>query len=159
MSVSLIKSANFGKSKSGLTGQVGYRVVDTLGAVITERTVVGISEVVPGSGIYSAVIEFPDGFRGMVAWDTGGANPAFAAEEYNAEENNAGIESGAILNVSNDVEIIRQMTTGRWHLNAENSTMTFYREDNTTPIFTYELFDENENPSIESVFQRKLVTP
>lgn len=159
MSVSLVKSANFGRSKSGLSGQVGYQVVDTSGNIIASRTTVSVSEVIAGSGIYSALIEFPDNFRGMIAWDTGGANPAFAAEEYNAEENNAGIESGAILNVSNDVEIIRQMTTGRWHLSAENSTMTFYREDNVTPIFTYELFDENEKPSIESVFQRKLVTP
>jgi hypothetical protein len=159
VSVSLVRTANFGKSKSGLTGQVGYQVVDINGSVIVARNTSGVDEVVPGSGIYRALIEFPDNFRGVVAWDTGGLTPAYAAEEYNSEENNASIESGAISNVSADVEIIRQMTTGRWHLNAEKSTMTFYREDNETPIFTYELFDENDNPSIESVFQRRLVTP
>lgn len=73
MTVTQAKSCNFGRLKTGATGSsgVGYTLLDRSGTVVAPRSTVGVHETAPG--IYGAPIEFPDGFRGQVLWDTGAA--------------------------------------------------------------------------------------
>jgi len=48
------------------------------------------------------------------------------------------------------------MTAGRWHLNKKDCTMTYYDESGKNMLVTYQLADENGNPSIESVYDRTI---
>jgi hypothetical protein len=81
------RTVNFGTTKSGLK-HVGYHLLNTKGAIVRTRTEVGVHEVGEGTGIYAAMVCFPDQFRGTVLWDTGQARPSYAAEEYNYYDNN-----------------------------------------------------------------------
>ena len=74
-------------------------------------------------------------------WDTGEATPTYASEEYNGNEYK--------------IDFTRHVTTGRWQINKSTSEMIFYKEDNQTEIVRYELFDEDGNPSVSSVFDRR----
>lgn len=72
MTVSQIKLVNFGKTRSGLS-TVGYAIFTSAGSIFTARTTSGVYELT-SSGIYGANIEFSDGFRGSIVWDTGEAS-------------------------------------------------------------------------------------
>lgn len=152
MTSDLIKTVNFGSTKTGLT-HVGYRLINIIGAITSERSEVGVYETVPGSGIYAALISFAAGFRGTIIWDTGEITPSFAAEEYNHAVNGA-----SVLNQINDlaaqINFIRAMTSGRWTLNRADATMSFYDESGLQLLMSYELKDDKGNPSIEAVFDR-----
>ncbi len=50
--------------------------------------------------------------------------------------------------------LIAKIETGRWKI--ENNAMIFYDEDETTPLFIFNLFDNNGNPTMADVFERKL---
>jgi hypothetical protein len=50
MSSELIKTVNFGSTKSGLT-RVGYQLINAYGTVSFERTETGVYETAAGSGI------------------------------------------------------------------------------------------------------------
>lgn len=133
-------NVNFGRLKADATGPsgVGYTVLDEEGTTVSPRTTDGVYQTAPG--IYAAYIAFPHPFSGQVLWDTGDAfdPPAYATEEYsNAEEM---------------VEKIYQMQFGRWEI--VNNQMIFYKEDNTTELARFDLFDESGNPSVDSVFKR-----
>ena len=82
MSYTRTKSANFGKGRAGLA-TVGYTLYNADGTVNTARSTAGVVERPSGSGIYLAPIAFPPGFQGLLAWDTGGLTPAYAADEVN----------------------------------------------------------------------------
>lgn len=152
MSSELIKTVNFGSTKSGLT-RVGYQLINAYGAVSFERTETGVYETAAGSGIYAALIEFSDGFRGTIMWDTGEEIPVFAAEEYNHSVNGASVLN-QLNGIVEQVNFIRAMTAGRWHLNRESSTMSFYDESGTQLLMEYDLKDDKGKPSIENVFER-----
>lgn len=51
-------------------------------------------------------------------------------------------------------ETVFKVETGRWKINADDYTMTFYDEDGTTPLFKYDLKDPDGNPSVECPFER-----
>lgn len=152
MSSELIKTVNFGSTKSGLA-HVGYQLINAQGTVSFERTETGVYETTTGSGIYAALVEFSDGFRGTIMWDTGEAIPVFAAEEYNHSVNGASVLN-QLNGIVEQVNFIRAMTAGKWSLNRENSTMSFYDESGTQLIMEYNLKDDKGNPSIENVFER-----
>lgn len=154
MSSELIKTANFGSTKSGLSN-VGYRLIDAAGAISTERTEAGVYETVPGSGIYAALIVFPAVFRGTILWDTGEPQPVFAAEEYNHAVNGSTVLQ-QMNGLVEQVNFIRAMTSGRWTLDKTSSTMSFFDESGLQLLMTYALSDDKGNPSIEAVFDRSV---
>src|SRR4051812_11997855 len=98
MSLTQLRNANFGKTKSNLTGTtgVGYTLLSFDGSENVARTTAGVYQLTSGSGLYAAYVSFPDSFRGQIMWDTGEvllASRAFAAEQYNYEENNPKVDS------------------------------------------------------------------
>ena len=148
-----VKTVNFGATRSGLEGSVGYRIMNTVGTVVVERTTEDVYETYPGTGIYAKLITFPDDFRGSILWDTGGANPVYATEEYNYTENTNKI-IWRMEDLITQIKFIRGMTAGRWCLDAETSTMSFYSDEDDSLLVKYNLFDETGQRSIERVFER-----
>lgn len=77
MAYTRYRTANFGKSKGGLS-TVGYTVQGGT------RITAGIAEVGVATGIYGATVTFADGFAGYILWDTGeGAATAYVAGAIN----------------------------------------------------------------------------
>ena len=77
------KSVSFGSVHVGLT-TVGYQLINAFGTVVQSRTTAGVIEV--GGGVYKAYITFPDGFEGIVYWDTAPGSSIVATEEYNEDD-------------------------------------------------------------------------
>lgn len=148
-----VKTVNFGGTKTGLTGSVGYRIINTVGTVIAERSTAGVYETFPGTGIYAKLIEFPDDFRGSILWDTGEIKPVYAIEEYNFTENTNKI-MWRMEDLITQVKFIRGMTAGRWCLDEEDASMSFYSDEDDSLLVKYKLLDEKNQPSIERVFER-----
>lgn len=148
-----VKTVNFGATKAGLESSVGYRIINTVGTVVVDRTSVGVYETFPGTGIYAKLITFPDDFRGSILWDTGEATPVYAIEEYNYTENTNKI-MWRMEDLITQVKFIRGMTAGRWCLDEETASMSFYSDEDGSLLVKYNLFDEKNKPSIERVFER-----
>jgi hypothetical protein len=121
MSLSQIRTVNFGKTRTGLEGSVGYTILNYLGGIVVSRTTASIYEVATGSGMYSSLLTFPDSFKGTVVWDSGqvGASKVFATEEYNYEANNPNVDvilsqssfvSSSIIELSSSVSSISSQT-------------------------------------------------
>lgn len=162
MSYTLLQNANLGPSRANLTGVsgVGYTVLDETGAVITARTTVGVYQVATGSGIYAAFVTFPDNFKGQVLWDapsTGSLNQIFAIEEQNYLQNNTKVDDiyTQLIMVSGSVDFIRQIEGGRWRITGNQ--MIFFREDNTTVVATFNLYDQFGSPTEDEVMERQRV--
>ena len=81
MSFDLYKQATFA---TGLTGDVGYALYDSDGSLNTARTITGVFEI-GTSGIYGAVITFPDSFDGSLLWDNGQPAPTYFSEAINSQ--------------------------------------------------------------------------
>mgnify|MGYP003646124094 CR=1 FL=1 len=138
--VRLVKTVNFGSGKASLSN-VGFRLMNLDGSISGSRSTSTVGEVLVGAGIYSASIYFTNTFSGSILWDTGESTPSYASEDYNG--------------IQNKIELTRQLTSGRWKVDNSSKEMIFYKEDNTTEIARYELFDESGSPSVSSVFDRR----
>jgi hypothetical protein len=137
MSISLVKNVNFGRSKRGLA-TVGYTLINSSGGVAAARTTVGVYEVGTLTGIYAALITFSSGFVGSILWDTGGASPVYATEDYSPAEE--------------QTQFTYDISGGRWKI--IGNQMVFYRADNSTEITRFNLFDDLGAPSMDAVFER-----
>lgn len=157
MSLTQLRNVNFGKSLADRVGSVGYTLIDSTGAITSARTTTGVFQTVSGSGLYATNITFPDGFRGQVVWDSGGGSPSYATEQFNIEENNPSVDDikTIVTNTAARVEQLYDIQYGRWKI--VNNTMVFYKEDNVTVVATFNLFDENDNPTMDAVFDRRRV--
>jgi len=51
-----------------------------------------------------------------------------------------------------DVETLRKIETGRWQI--VNNQMIMYDDDDTTPLFVFNLFDLQGDPTMDLVFER-----
>ena len=140
--INLVKSVNFGSGKGSLT-TVGYRLVNKDGSLSGSRVTSGVGEILSSAGIYSASIHFTNTFSGSILWDTGESTPTYATEDYNGIDFN--------------IEFTKDLTAGRWKIDEENKQMIFYKEDNSTEISRYNLFDESGAASVSSVFDRRKV--
>tara|TARA_B100000700_G_C15055682_1_gene862691 strand:- start:1656 stop:2087 length:432 start_codon:yes stop_codon:yes gene_type:complete len=140
MPIKLVKNANFGPGKTGLS-TVGYRLLDSAGTLSGSRITSGVGELLAGTGIYSASIYFSANFSGSILWDTGESSPAYATEEYNPQPE--------------QIDFINSIEGGRWKLDSTNKTMTFYKNDNSTVIATFGMSGSDGSPSVESVFERQ----
>lgn len=169
MPSTLVKTVNFGVIKAGRQESVGYRLIDSTGSTVQERSQTGVYETYPGTGIYAASIEFPDDFTGTILWDLDDIRPAYAAEEFNNAVNGTGVShqvdevttqvnvvTDQLTDLADEIRFIRGMTAGRWTLDKKNSTMTYYDESGKNVLVTYEMLDENGKPSIESVYDRRI---
>jgi hypothetical protein len=182
MPLSQLKTADFGKSRAGLSGSIGYSLYSTNGSVYQARTTAGIYEITDSSGIYASFITFPDDFRGSIVWDSG-ENPGrlvFAVEQYNYEENNPNVDtiltqsidiSGTVNNIettvnsmnvtlgtiSTDVQFIKDIEGGRWKIDTAANQMIFYKDDNSTVVARFNLFDSSSNPTSVAPFERTRV--
>jgi hypothetical protein len=142
MPLQQLRVCNLGKTKANATGPtgVGYTLLDEVGSTESPRTTSGVYQTAPG--IYAAYVTFPDDFRGQILWDTGSYFPQtyYAAEQYNVEENNPKVNG------------LYDMQFGRWKIEANQ--MIFYKDDNTTEIARFDLFDADGNPTMDAVFDR-----
>lgn len=158
MSLQQLRNTNFGRTKSNATGStgVGYTVLDISGSVVSPRTTTGVYQLTSGSGIYAAYVTFPDDFRGQLLWDTGIAflTTSYATEQYNAEENDprVGDNNRILTSLTGSIQQLLDITEGKWKI--VNNQMLFYKKDNTTLVATFNLFDDQGNPSMDSVFER-----
>lgn len=156
--LSQLRNVNFGSRKSNATGSsgVGYTLLDQTGVEEQPRTTSGVYQITSGSGIYAAYISFPEGFHGQVVWDTGAAfsRTYYATEQYNIEENDprVGETWQMVSNITGSIQTLRDMTAGRWII--ENNQMKFYKEDNVTLVATFDLYDDTNTPTMDSVFER-----
>jgi len=146
MATNVIKTANFGSGKGSLS-TVGYRIYNSSGNLSGSRVTSGVGEVLGGSGIYSASVHISEGFIGHVLWDTGESSPVYASEDIDNTLN-------TLSAISSSVDATRQLTVGKWQILTSSNQMVFYKEDNTTEIARYNLFDESGVPSFSSVFER-----
>jgi len=169
MPTTLVKTVNFGSTKTGRTATIGYRLIDDTGTPIQARSQAGVYEAFPGTGIYAANITFPDDFVGTILWDIEGVRPVYAAEEFNNSINGTGVSqqvadvtmqvgivTDQVSDLADEIRFIRGMTAGRWTLDSKDSTMTFYDESGRNVLVTYEMLDARGRPSLESVYDRRI---
>jgi len=156
MPLSQLRNVNFGRTRLNATGStgVGYQLLDETGTVQSSRTTTGVYQTAPG--IYAAYITFPDNFRGQVLWDTGTAflTASYATEQYNVEENDPRVAdtNTKVTTMQTDMQRLIDIEYGRWKI--IGNQMIFYKEDNSTVIATYNLFDDLGVPSMDAVFDR-----
>jgi hypothetical protein len=162
MSYTLLQNANLGPSRANLTGSggVGYTVLDQNGAVIIPRTTAGVYQLASGSGIYAAYVTYPDNFKGQILWDaptTGSLTQVFAVEDQNYLNNNPTVDEiyTQLILVSGSVDFIRHIEGGRWKISGNQ--MTFYAENNSTVIATFDLYDQFGSPTDNEVMERRRV--
>lgn len=136
----LMKTVNFGKGKSGIL-TVGYTLYTDAGEIQQDRSTTGIFELGTGTGIFGAKIRFPKSFTGTILWDTGeGDKTSYATEEYNG--------------VEEDLAFVKAVTGGRWKLDPITNVMTFFGDDNLTPVACFTMYNSVNNPSVLEVHQR-----
>lgn len=156
MSLSQLRNVNFGRTRLNATGSsgVGYQLLDTVGSVVSPRTTAGVYQTAPG--IYAAYVPFPDNFRGQVLWDTGTVflTASYATEQYNYEENNPKVDSiyTQTTQMSGTLNSIYDIQFGRWRIVGDQ--MIFYKDDNSTEVARFNLFDDAGNPTMDAVFER-----
>ena len=161
MTLNQLRTSNFGRLKANATGStgVGYTVYDFDGNIVTPRTTGSVYQLTSGSGVYAAYVPFDDNFRGSIVWDTGTAfsTASFAIEEYNFEANNPTVEKLYVTQsmMSGTLSQLYDIEYGRWRIDQTNQTMVFYKEDNSTIVATFDLFDSAGLPTVDSVFDRR----
>lgn len=160
MPLTVVKSANFGKTRGGLAS-VGYTLYNAAGTEVASRSTVGVHELGTGTGIYAASVTFPDSFAGSVLWDTGqSGDTVYASEEQNFADSAASLTSDITSIKSSldaDLTFVKDMLGGQWRIDDQNFQMVFYKDDNTTEVARFDLTDNKGDPSFLSVFLRKRV--
>lgn len=62
---------------------------------------------------------------------------------------------GALLSTSDEnIEKILQVEKGRWKIDKTTKQLTFYDSDGVTPLFTFDLFNDDGDPDADSVYER-----
>jgi hypothetical protein len=155
MPVTNLKTALFGKAKTGMTGQVGYTIYASDGTISQVRTTTGVFELIAGQGTYASEITFADDFNGIVVWDvtTTSGLKVYASEEYNSETS----ATVALEAVAEDIAFIKDIEGGMWQIDRDTKQMIFYKSDNITEIARFDLFDMNGAPSVDLIYKRKRV--
>lgn len=119
---------------------MGYTLINSAGVEAAPRTTLGVYEVGTLTGIYAAQITFPTEFHGSILWDTGGGNPKYASENYSP--------------IEEQTQFSYDISGGKWTLDANTNEMIFYTADNITEIARFKMRDQDNKPSVESVFSR-----
>ncbi len=163
MTITLPKMCSMSSSQTGLVGTIGVTLLNPDGTTHTARTTVGIYEI--GGGSYGKQIGFDDNWIGSIKWDTGGGSPVYAIEEYNYYENNPKVDTILIdttaikvktdtIDWSNITSLVDEIG-GKWEITGNQ--MIFYKSDNITEIFRFNLFNAAGNPAMADVYKRERV--
>ena len=139
MAVSLVKTANLGAGFGGRVSDVYFTIYDSSGVESQARTSAGVYEIGTSTGIYGVTVSISNTFRGSIFWEVDGTT-VYASEE-----------------VSADLRLTREMTTGRWQIDKDSTQMIFYKEDNATEIMRFDLKDKEGDASYTEVFDRTKV--
>ena len=156
MPVTNLKTALFGKAKTGMTGLVGYTIYGSDGTISQVRTTTGVFELITGLGTYASEITFADDFNGVIVWDVTmpeSGIQVFASEEYNSETS----ATVALEAVAEDITFIKDIEGGMWQIDRDTKQMIFYKSDNITEIARFDLFDMNGAPSVDLIYKRERV--
>lgn len=156
MPVTNLKTALFGKAKTGLTGLVGYTIYASDGTISQVRTTTGVFELIAGQGTYASEITFADDFNGVIVWDVTmpvSGLQVYASEEYNGETS----ATVAIEAIAEDITFIKDIEGGMWQIDRDTKQMIFYKSDNITEIARFDLFDMNGTPSVDLIYKRERV--
>lgn len=136
----ILQTANLGRRLGGVSGSVRYSLYDTLGAESVSATNTGIYEMGTSTGLYGVELNLSTQFSGSIVWSVSGNPNVFATEEIKVDQ-----------------KMARYIHTGRWIVSESLKQMIFYQDDGTTEIARYGLFDRSGSPSIEELFERRLV--
>ena len=136
----ILQTANLGRQLGGISGSIRYSLYDTLGAESVSATNTGIYEMGSSTGLYGVELNLSTQFSGSIVWSVVGNTNVFATEEIKVDQ-----------------KIARYIHTGRWKVSESTKEMIFYQDDNSTEIARYGLFDRSGSPSIEELFERRLV--
>jgi len=147
MAINIVKTVNFGTSKSGLSAP-GYRIYDTSGDASGSRVTSNVGEIYTNSGIYSASIHIADNFTGYVLWDTGESTPVFASEDVDNT-------ISTLTMISSSVDFTKDMTAGRWELDDSLNQMIFYKDDNSTVVARFGMSGSDGTPTVSEVHERR----
>lgn len=150
-----VRSVDFGSTRGGLS-TVSYSLYDSSNVLVSGPNTAGVSEVGFNTGVYACNISFPDGFHGTIIWSSGEMIPVYAAEQYNVEENNPVVDQiySTVVATAADLAFVKDIEGGRWKIDPVTSTMTFYKDDNTTVVATFQLKDQNGQPTFNAPFER-----
>ena len=135
MSLTLVKIANFGKSKGGLA-DVGY-VTYTAGGTASARTG-SVSEIGTNTGIYGCNITFADGWKGTILWDSGEGTPVYAAEEYQDLLDTAFVDGDTLTTngLKERLRMLGWLVRNRMVVANDNGNLVLYEDDGTTVAFS-----------------------
>jgi len=63
-----------------------------------------------------------------------------------------GVTDGKIDTAQNDLDYLKQKESGRWKIT--DNQLIFYKDDDVTPLKTFNLFDADGNPTSENPYER-----
>lgn len=98
----VLKVVNFGGTQGGLS-TVGYTVYNTDGTEAYSRSTSGVVELGTSTGVYAANVTMPD-IDSVVLWDTGGATPKYATEDYQTQLNRIDDNTDKIQKIWNSIK-------------------------------------------------------
>ena len=130
---------SLGSTRTGFT--VSWATLDSSGSVINDWSTTG-------------VVELGDGFYGLVTTlsNTSIKFIKFKAEKL-AETTRYLLESVSLIpDFTSDITNLLKVETGRWRI--VNNQMIVYDDDETTPLYTFDLKDSDGDPSSENVYER-----
>lgn len=133
----VLQTTNLGKGLAGISGSIRYSIYDTQGAQSGSTVNTGVYEMGTDTGIYGVELDMHTGFSGSIVWSVNGNTSVYATEE-----------------IKLDQKIVRHMTFGRWEIETDTKQMVFYQDDNVTEIARFDLKDDSDSASYESVFER-----
>ncbi len=166
MSYQRTKSASLGAPATG--GTPSYKLINSDFSANGGAVTTGISELVAGSGIYGALVTFPSGFRGWLAWTVVvGPNTFYAAFPINPESDEyldsaiSGVppavwsyttafrdQDGLTTGITawDCVTTARQSVVGGFTLNADRSVIQYMPDGvstmyTVTPADAYDIWD------------------
>ena len=59
--------------------------------------------------------------------------------------------------IQTDLSFVKEIEGGRWKIDKTTNQMVFYKEDNTTVVATFALYDDEGASASSNVFERKRV--
>lgn len=183
MPLELLHNVNFGKSRTGLS-TVGYTVKDISGSIVTPRTTGSVYELTGGMYAAAITFPDDFNGSVCWDTGQLGSKTVFATACVNYLGHNPNVDtilskscdiSSSVENIATDiteissslaivsasvgeihcnVEFIKDIEGGRWRINTTTNQMIFYKNDNTTEVARFNLFDSGSNPTSECVFER-----
>ena len=136
----VLQTANLGRALGGISGSIRYSLYNTIGAEAVSATNSGVYEMGSSTGLYGVELNLSTQFSGSIVWSVSGNSNVFATEE-----------------IKLDQKMARYIHTGRWVVSESLKQMIFFQDDNTTEIARYGLFDRSGAPSIDELFERRLI--